>query len=99
MTLMMSVSGVRGIIGETMTPVLAAELGLTFGTLVVEDQRQRRILAIADAIKVEKLLDPGPESGRQLGRRLPDTERRPQGIFDLASLVAHRHNILQTELN
>ena len=32
MTLMMSVSGVRGIIGETMTPVLAAELGLTFGT-------------------------------------------------------------------
>lgn len=31
MTLMMSVSGVRGIIGETMTPVLAAELGLTFG--------------------------------------------------------------------
>jgi len=29
---MMSVSGVRGIIGETMTPMLAAELGLTFGT-------------------------------------------------------------------
>ena len=32
MTLMMSVSGVRGIIGQTMTPVLAAELGATFGT-------------------------------------------------------------------
>lgn len=34
MTLMMSVSGVRGIIGETMTPVLAAELGMTFGTFL-----------------------------------------------------------------
>jgi len=34
MSLMMSVSGVRGVIGETMTPVLAAELGLTFGTHV-----------------------------------------------------------------
>lgn len=32
MSLMMSVSGVRGIIGETMTPVLAAELGMTFGS-------------------------------------------------------------------
>ncbi len=32
MSLMMSVSGVRGIIGETMTPVLAAELGLAFGS-------------------------------------------------------------------
>jgi phosphomannomutase len=27
MTLMMTVSGVRGIVGETMTPTLAAELG------------------------------------------------------------------------
>jgi len=32
MSLMMSVSGVRGIIGETMTPVLAAELGMAFGS-------------------------------------------------------------------
>jgi len=31
MTLMMTVSGVRGVVGETMTPTLAAELGLTFG--------------------------------------------------------------------
>ena len=31
MTLMMTVSGTRGIIGETMTPVLAAELGAAFG--------------------------------------------------------------------
>jgi phosphomannomutase len=31
MTLMMTVSGVRGIIGETMTPTLAAELGAAFG--------------------------------------------------------------------
>ncbi|MBI4582172.1 MAG: phosphoglucosamine mutase, partial [Planctomycetes bacterium] len=29
---MMSVSGVRGVIGESMTPVLAAELGCAFGT-------------------------------------------------------------------
>jgi phosphomannomutase len=34
MTLMMSVSGVRGIIGQTMTPMLAAELGLAFGSHV-----------------------------------------------------------------
>lgn len=32
MPLMMSVSGVRGVIGESMTPVLAAELGCAFGT-------------------------------------------------------------------
>ncbi len=32
MTLMMSVSGVRGIVGETMTPTLAAELGCAFGS-------------------------------------------------------------------
>lgn len=32
MRLMMSVSGVRGVIGETMTPTLAAELGCAFGT-------------------------------------------------------------------
>lgn len=32
MSLMMSVSGVRGIIGRTMTPTLAAELGCAFGT-------------------------------------------------------------------
>ena len=32
MRLMMSVSGVRGVIGETMTPALAAELGCAFGT-------------------------------------------------------------------
>ncbi|HON67824.1 MAG TPA: phosphoglucosamine mutase, partial [Phycisphaerae bacterium] len=32
MALMMSVSGVRGVIGESMTPVLAAELGCAFGT-------------------------------------------------------------------
>ena len=32
MALMMSVSGVRGLIGESMTPVLAAELGCAFGT-------------------------------------------------------------------
>lgn len=32
MSLMMSVSGVRGIIGESMTPVLAAELGMAFGS-------------------------------------------------------------------
>jgi phosphomannomutase len=31
MTLMMTVSGTRGIIGETMTPTLAAELGAAFG--------------------------------------------------------------------
>jgi phosphomannomutase len=31
MTLMMTVSGVRGLIGETMTPTLAAELGAAFG--------------------------------------------------------------------
>jgi phosphomannomutase len=29
---MMSISGVRGVIGESMTPVLAAELGCAFGT-------------------------------------------------------------------
>lgn len=32
MSLMMSVSGVRGIIGQTMTPALAVELGCAFGT-------------------------------------------------------------------
>lgn len=32
MTLMMTVSGVRGIIGKTMTPTLAAELGMAYGT-------------------------------------------------------------------
>jgi len=32
MPLMMSVSGVRGVVGETMTPTLAAELGCAFGT-------------------------------------------------------------------
>jgi phosphomannomutase len=32
MTLMMTISGVRGIIGETMTPTLAADLGLAFGS-------------------------------------------------------------------
>ncbi len=32
MSLMMSVSGVRGIIGQTMTPSLAVELGCAFGT-------------------------------------------------------------------
>lgn len=32
MRLMMSVSGVRGVIGETMTPTLATELGCAFGT-------------------------------------------------------------------
>ncbi len=32
MALMMSVSGVRGLIGETMTPMLATELGCAFGT-------------------------------------------------------------------
>jgi phosphomannomutase len=32
MRLMMSVSGVRGVIGETMTPSLAAELGCAFGS-------------------------------------------------------------------
>lgn len=32
MTLMMSVSGVRGIVGETMTPELAVQLGTAFGS-------------------------------------------------------------------
>ncbi len=32
MTLMMTVSGVRGLIGQTMTPPLAAELGMAFGS-------------------------------------------------------------------
>lgn len=32
MTLMMSVSGVRGIVGETMTPELAVQLGAAFGS-------------------------------------------------------------------
>lgn len=32
MRLMMTVSGVRGVVGETMTPTLAAELGCAFGT-------------------------------------------------------------------
>ena len=34
MTLIMSVSGVRGIVGQTMTPRLAADLGAAFGTFV-----------------------------------------------------------------
>ncbi|MFQ5430036.1 MAG: phosphoglucosamine mutase [Phycisphaerae bacterium] len=34
MTLMISVSGVRGIIGEKMTPMLAAEMGAAFGSHV-----------------------------------------------------------------
>lgn len=34
MTLMMSVSGVRGIIGETMTPELAAGIGAAYGTFL-----------------------------------------------------------------
>ncbi len=34
MALMMSVSGVRGVIGETLTPTLAAELGCAFGTML-----------------------------------------------------------------
>ncbi len=34
MTLMMSVSGVRGIIGETMTPELAAAMGAAYGTFL-----------------------------------------------------------------
>lgn len=36
MALMMSVSGVRGIVGETMTPTLAAELAAAFGTHLSE---------------------------------------------------------------
>ncbi len=32
MTLIMSVSGVRGIVGQTMTPTLAAEMGAAFGS-------------------------------------------------------------------
>jgi len=32
MTLMISVSGVRGIVGQTMTPTVAAEMGAAFGT-------------------------------------------------------------------
>ncbi|MCK6456965.1 MAG: phosphoglucosamine mutase [Phycisphaerae bacterium] len=32
MSLMMSISGIRGIVGQTLTPTLAAELGLAFGT-------------------------------------------------------------------
>jgi len=32
MPLMMSISGVRGVIGESMTPILATELGCAFGT-------------------------------------------------------------------
>lgn len=32
MTLMMTVSGVRGLIGETMTPALAADIGTAFGS-------------------------------------------------------------------
>jgi phosphomannomutase len=32
MSLMISISGVRGIVGETMSPMLAAELGLAFGS-------------------------------------------------------------------
>lgn len=32
MTLMISVSGVRGIVGKTMTPMLAAEMGAAFGS-------------------------------------------------------------------
>ncbi len=34
MPLMMSVSGVRGVIGESMTPTLAAELGCAYGTFL-----------------------------------------------------------------
>jgi phosphomannomutase len=34
MPLMMSVSGVRGVIGESLTPMLAAELGCAFGTVL-----------------------------------------------------------------
>ncbi len=34
MALMMSVSGVRGLIGETLTPTLAVELGCAFGTML-----------------------------------------------------------------
>jgi phosphomannomutase len=34
MPLMMSVSGVRGVIGESMTPFLATELGCAFGTVL-----------------------------------------------------------------
>jgi phosphomannomutase len=34
MPLMMSVSGVRGVIGESMTPTLATELGCAFGTFL-----------------------------------------------------------------
>ena len=34
MALMMSVSGVRGLIGQTLTPALAAELGCALGTLL-----------------------------------------------------------------
>ena len=34
MALMMSVSGVRGLIGETMTPELAASMGAAFGTFL-----------------------------------------------------------------
>ena len=34
MRLMMSVSGVRAVVGETLTPTLAAELGCAFGTLL-----------------------------------------------------------------
>ena len=34
MPLMMSVSGVRGVIGESMTPALAAELGCAWGSFL-----------------------------------------------------------------
>jgi phosphomannomutase len=34
MPLMMTVSGVRGVIGESLTPTLAAELGCAFGTIL-----------------------------------------------------------------
>lgn len=51
MALMMSVSGVRGIIGQTMTPTLAAEVGAAFGShiggglvVVGRDSRQSGLM-------------------------------------------------------
>jgi phosphomannomutase len=45
MRLMMSVSGVRGVVGETMTPQLAADLGCAYGTML----SGRRVVVARDS--------------------------------------------------
>ncbi len=48
MSLMISVSGVRGIVGRTMTPALAADLGCAFGSFLAATTERPRVIVARD---------------------------------------------------